>query len=144
MNSLPNLLGEEKDIYRVSAISPYRFMIFAFENGRVDKVEMRAFGTSRSRVKNAYNEDAALIFIAGFREDTDLAAIATNNKVVVFSTSTLGLHSSRANKGNLVFKRGSEVSEVKLLSETNFVDDDFYRRSTLNVTGYYLKEDDSF
>lgn len=132
----------EEEIYRVVASDYSGFMIFGYKNGKVDRVKLASFRASRAILQNAYHKEQKLLFIQYFREETDLACITYKNKVVVFSTDLVSEHSSRGNQGNQVLKAGSRVEKYILLSETKLADPDYYRRTTTNSKGYYLKEGD--
>lgn len=133
---------KEKQKYKLITPSYKGFLIFGYKNGKVDKVSLSAFKTTRSLLRNAYHKNQKLIFIRHFDQETDLIGITKENKVVVFSTEIITEHSSRANQGNQVFISGSKVQTYNLLSETKIRNPDYYRRTTTNSKGYYLKEGD--
>lgn len=145
VNAIATELPEgEQEVYRTQT-SDYRgYVLFGYENGRVDKVAMEAFITQRIILNNAFSLDAKLIFIKHYWTDEDLVALSSKNKVIVFNTSQLELHTTRAGKGDFVFRRGTTMTALRALQETNLTNPGYYRKTTLNVAGLYKKINDKF
>lgn len=133
----------ENVIYKIITSEYSGFMIFGYKNGKVDRVPLSAYQASRSVLQNAYHKRQKLIFIRHFQKDTYLAGITKEKKVLVFSTDQISEHQSRGNQGNQVFKSGSKMKKFKPLEDTKLKDPSFYKRSSLNSVGYYLKKGDS-
>ena len=138
------LADGEREVYRMKTSDYVGYVLFGYANGRVDKVTMEAFTTQRSVLKNAFNLEAGLVFIKHYKAEKDLAAMSSKNRVIVFNTAQLGLHSTRAGKGNFVFKRGTKMTALKPLHKTKLSRPDFYRKNTLNVSGSFKKINDKF
>jgi DNA gyrase subunit A len=138
------LNGTEKEIYRLSTRDFRGFLIFGYRNGKVDKVSLSAYQTRRRVLKNAYHTEQQLLFIRHFTQAADLAGITQEAKVVVFSTDIVSEHSSRGNQGNQVFIKGSVVKTYKVMEESKLQNPEYYRRTTTNTRGYYLKGEDRF
>ena len=60
-------------------------MIFAFENGKVAKIDLKSYETKTNRKKlaNAYSDVSTLIYISHILEDIELVAFSSLDKVLV-------------------------------------------------------------
>ena len=137
----------EKPVYLTGTFDYDGFLMIGFENGKVGKIPMKSYRTehNRKKLKNAYNNDSRLIFMEQFKIDTDLVAISSINKVILFNTNKINPVESRLSKGVQVMKQKHGSTMVKLL-KTNQVKlnaPDYYRKEEgLNAVGYYLKQGD--
>jgi very-short-patch-repair endonuclease len=138
----PKLSPEENEIFRCPTRAYEGFMVFGYSNGKVDKVSLSAFRSSRECIKNAYHKKQKLLFIKRFLKDEDIVGITKEKKVILFNTSLVSKHSSRGNQGNQVFKTGSEVKKYKLARKAKLDRPEFYRKTSLGARGYYLKPGD--
>ena len=137
----------EKPIYLTGEKKYKGFLIVAFENGKIGKISTDSFQTeyARKKLKNAFNSESRLIFIELIEHDIDLVAISSIKKIVLFNTSQINPVGSRTTKGVQVMKSkdGSSMIKVKRLENTKLTEPEYYRKSeTLNVVGYYLKQED--
>lgn len=137
----------EKPIYMTGTSTYSGYLIVAFENGKVGKINFTSYETEtkRKKLNNAFNNESKLIFIEHIIDDIDLVALSSINKVVLFNTSQLNSVGSRTTKGFHVVKAkdGSTVLKVKKLEKVKFADPEYYRKG-LNTVGYYLKPGDEF
>jgi DNA gyrase subunit A len=138
---------EEKPIYLTGEKHYKGFLIVAFENGKIGKISMNSFQTeySRKKLKNAFNNESALIFIELIDQDIDLVALSSIKKVVLFNTGHINAVESRTTKGVQVMKQkaGSSMTKVKRAEHAKLIEPEYYRKSEgLNVIGYYLKQGD--
>jgi DNA gyrase subunit A len=137
----------EKNIYMIKINDYSGHLIVAFENGKVGKITLSSYRTefNRKKLKNAFNDESKLIFIERIENDTDLVALSSINKVVIFNTSQINSVESRTTKGVQVMKPkdGSRMIKIKKLNKTIISDPSYYRKdNNLNVVGYYLKPED--
>jgi DNA gyrase subunit A len=137
----------EKPIYLTGEKKYTGFLIVAFENGKIGKISTDSFQTeyARKKLKNAFNSESRLIFIELIEHDIDLVAVSSIKKIVLFNTSQINPVGSRTTKGVQVMKSkdGSSMIKVKRLENTKLTEPEYYRKSeTLNVVGYYLKQED--
>jgi len=137
----------EKPIYMTGTSTYSGYLIAAFENGKVAKINFSSYETEtkRKKLNSAYGNESKLIFIEHIIDDIDLVALSSINKVVLFNTSQINPVGSRTTKGFHVVKAkdGSKVLKVKKLEQVKFADPEYYRKG-LNTVGYYLKPEDSF
>ena len=137
----------EKPVYLTGTFDYDGFLIIGFENGKVGKIPMKSYGTehNRKKLKNAYSNDSRLIFMEQFKMDTDLVAISSINKVILFNTNKINPVESRLSKGVQVMKQkhGSKMTKLLKTNQVKFNDPDYYRKEEgLNAIGYYLKQGD--
>ncbi|HPU41152.1 MAG TPA: DNA topoisomerase (ATP-hydrolyzing) subunit A [Acetivibrio clariflavus] len=146
---LANLLGIEEDerIIHIVATDDYKgYMIFAFENGKVAKIELSSYTTKTNRKKlaNAYSTLSKVVYIQHILEDEELVAFSSLNKVLIFNTSSINPKSTRDSQGVQVMKskKGSVMTCIKRLNEVAFKDFEYYRTKNIPAIGCYLKEED--
>jgi DNA gyrase/topoisomerase IV subunit A len=137
----------EKPVYMTGTSTYSGYLIVAFENGKVGKINFSSYETEtkRKKLNSAYNNESKLIFIEHIIDDIDLVALSSINKVVLFNTTQINPVGSRTTKGFHVVKAkdGSTVLKVKKLGDVKFSDAEYYRKG-LNTVGYYLKPGDEF
>ncbi len=147
---LTNLLGLENDekILYIVATDNYRgIMLFGFENGKMAKVDLSCYETKTNRKKltNAYSDKSKIVYI-GYTggEDLELVAFSNINKVLIFSTTSINVKTTRGTQGVQVLnsKRGSKMIEVKDINNVKFTDQNYYRTKSIPAMGYYIKEED--
>jgi len=146
---LPNLLEmepDEKIIYIVATDDYSGYMLFGFENGKVAKIDFNSYATKTNRKKltNAYSDLSKLVYIKWIKEDVDLVAFSSINKVLVFNTAGINPKTTRDSQGVQVLKakKGSTMVQIKEMDEVRFSDVDYYRTKNIPATGCYLKPED--
>ena len=146
---LPNLLDLEEDeqIVFTAATTDYKgYVIFAFDNGKIAKINMESYQTKVNRKKliNAYSAKANLIFADYIQEDADYMAIRDADKAVLLSTALINPIQAKNSAGVQIYnlKKNSAVSAV--MPKERFVSEDceYYRTFKIPSTGHFLKEDD--
>jgi DNA gyrase subunit A len=142
-----DLEPEERPVYLTGEKRYKGFLIVAFENGKIGKIPMESYKTeyARKKLRNAFNGESRLVFIELIEHDTDLVALSSIKKVVLFNTSQINAVESRSTKGVQVMKpkAGSILIKVKRLENTKLADPEYYRKSEgLNAIGFYLKPGD--
>jgi DNA gyrase subunit A len=149
LTNLLHLEADEKIIY-LTATDDYRGnLLFAFENGKMAKVELAGYATKTNRKKlaNAYSSLAKLIrmFYLEPGQELDLVAYSSIKKVLIFNTGNIAAKTTRDSQGVQVMKgkKGSTVIEVKTLAEVSFADPDYYRTKNIPAIGCYLKDEDN-
>jgi DNA gyrase subunit A len=147
---LTNLLGLEADeeIIHIVATDDYKgYMIFAFENGKVAKIDLESYATKTNRKKlaNAYSDLSKIVYMQHLLEDEELVAFSSLKKVLIFNTSNINPKSTRDSQGVQVMKekKGSVMTKIKRLSEVNFKDLDYYRTKNIPAVGCYIKDEDT-
>ncbi|MGE5606439.1 MAG: DNA gyrase subunit A [Bacteroidota bacterium] len=146
---LANLLElepDEKIIYLVATDDYKGYLLFAFENGKIAKVDLAGYATKTNRRKlaNAYSDLAKLVRILYMEMDRELVAFSSINKVLIFNTANINPKTTRNSQGVQVLsaKKGSRMSALKELDEVKFSDPDYYRTKNIPAIGCYLKDED--
>ncbi|MGE4283171.1 MAG: DNA gyrase subunit A [Clostridia bacterium] len=149
---LPNLLGldEDEKILFVIATNDYSGqMLFAFENGKMAKIDLNSYmtKTNRKKLANAYSDAAKLIYIDYLAPDTqkELVAFSNIDKVLIFSTTNINSKATRSSQGFQVLnsKKGSTMIKVLGIDDIDFKDPNYYRTKNIPATGRYLKPEDN-
>ncbi len=145
---LPNLIGvepDEKILYATPAYDFGGFMLFAFESGKVAKVDMKGYETKTNRKKltNAYGK-GKIIGMLYCREETQVALFSNIDKCVVFNTKDIMTKTSRSSQGVQVMtmRRKSLLTRIEM-PEVSLKSTAGYEARTIPSSGYYLKDEDS-
>jgi len=146
---LPNHLGLEPGEVIVGMIVTGDYSghaLFAFENGKVAKVELSSYATktNRKRLSGAYGGESRLVWMAHLRDDMELAMFSDNGKTLLFGTGDVNAKASRASVGVQVMKlrSGSRVSRVRAFEEGMFGNPDYYRTKNVPAMGVFLRKED--
>ncbi|MCG8500680.1 MAG: DNA topoisomerase (ATP-hydrolyzing) subunit A [Firmicutes bacterium] len=148
---LPNLLHLDKDeeiIYIVATDDYQGHMLFAFDTGKIAKIDMAGYATKTNRKKlaNAYYGKAKLIYLTylGIDEHKDLVAFSSIDKVLIFNTAGVNGKATRGSQGIQVLnsKKGSTMVSIKSLEDVVFEDANYYRTKNIPATGRYIKQED--
>ena len=137
---------DEKQVCKTIQIKEYSgFLILAFENGKMAKVNLADYATQQNtrRLKNAYDNRSKLISIEQFKIESDLVAVSTAEKILVFNTGDI-LAKGRQSQGVKVMNlnNGSKLSKVKKLSVVKFSNPEHYRFKNLGAGGNNLVRGD--
>jgi DNA gyrase subunit A len=149
LTNLLNLEPDEKIIYLVATDDYRGNLFFAFENGKMAKVELSGYATKTNRKKlaNAYSDLSKLVRMFYLEPEQELELVAYSNikKVLIFSTVNIAAKTTRDSQGVQVMKgkKGSIVTDVKTLAEVTFTDPDYYRTKNIPAIGCYLKDEDN-
>jgi len=146
---LANMLeleADEKIIYMVATDDYGGYILFAYENGKFSKIELKSYETKTNRRKlaNAYSDLSKLVCIMYLDSDTDLVAFSSINKVLVFNTANINPKTTRNSQGVQVMKgkKGSTVTKVAKLEESGITNFDYYRTKNIPAVGCYLRPED--
>ncbi len=146
---LANMLeleADEKIIYMAATDDYSGYMLFAYENGKVSKIEMKSYETKTNRKKlaNAYSDLSKVVSIMHLDSDADLVAFSSINKVLVFNTASINPKSTRNSQGVQVLKekKGSTMTRVVRLEESGLKNVDYYRTKNIPAVGCYLRPED--
>lgn len=114
-------------------------MLFAFEDGKVAKVDLEAYRTKQNRsvLRNSHADKRVVLFRL-LSEDIDLMATADNGKTVMINTSIINSKSSKTTQGSafIKLKDGSVVREYQVIKDTESYE--YYRLKSAG-TGKYKK-----
>ncbi|PAB60549.1 DNA gyrase/topoisomerase IV subunit A [Anaeromicrobium sediminis] len=137
LGSLLHLEDNEKIIYMVTTTDYSGYMLFFFKNGKCTKIPLSSYQTKTNRtvLVNAYADYCELISMKMMEEDSDLVAISTKNKVLIFNTSEIELKTNRKFQGVevIICPKGSSLREIKTLSEVKYDSLNHYRGNIPSV-----------
>ncbi len=146
---LANILELEDDeniLYITATLDYSGYMIFAFENGKVAKVELSSYSTKVNRKKliNAYSDKYPLISIYYIKDDCDFVAVRDNDKAMLFNSSEISPKATKNTQGVQVYtlKKNSSMSRFIIAENFNSKDLDYYRVEKIPSAGHFIVEDD--
>lgn len=148
---LPGILEldeNEKILYTVVTTDYSGMMLFSFENGKMAKVEVSNYATKTNRKKliGAYSDKSPICDIKFLTEDTDIVAIADNNKVLCLNTDKVPLKATKSTQGVQVMtikKKGAKLSKVLFADESEIDNLKYYTTKNIPAAGCFLKKEDS-
>lgn len=149
---LSNLLGledNEKIVYMAVTTDYSGCMLFAFENGKVAKINMGAYETKTNRKKlvNAYYKGSPLCgaLFLNEGEDKDLLVTSDIGKVILFDSKLINVKTTRSSQGVQVLRqrKGSKLTALMLKEDGLLIDPEYYRIRKIPAVGYYIKKEES-
>ncbi|MCL2563663.1 MAG: DNA topoisomerase (ATP-hydrolyzing) subunit A [Oscillospiraceae bacterium] len=122
-------------------------LLFFFQNGKVARVETKAYETKTNRKKltGAYSDLSPVQTVLPLREEIDVVVYSTEGRAILFHTSLLNPKSSRSTQGVglMTLKKAKyHLQEAKPLAETNIQGTARYRARSIPVAGARLLEED--
>ncbi len=147
---IPNLLGMGSGETTLGMTATEDFagwILFAFENGKIAKIPLKAYETKQNRKKlsNAFSDKSPVVKIHHILEECDMVIMSSIGKALVFNTSAIPEKTTKNSQGVAVMtpKKGSVVSELLLLSEAGIKNVSYYRTKNIPAKGSFLKEEDT-
>jgi len=146
---LPNLLSleEGEQVKFMAVTSDYSgFLLFAFENGKVAKVDMKSYETKTNRKKltGAYYAKSPAVGMLYLTEDADFILESQGGRYLAVNSSNITLKSKRDTQGVQVYlsKRDKLVKRIMLAQESGLENIKPYYSEKIPSSGRALKEDD--
>ena len=137
--ALFNFDKNEKIVYLAATDNYSGFMVFAFESGRVAKVDMKSYFTKTNRKKliKAYFEDEPLVECEYLQKDEDIVLKSSSGKIVIFNTSELSLKQTKNTQGIIVMKqkKGCKLTEAKVYVQGSIEQEEIYKVKKIPSTG---------
>ena len=140
---LPNLLGldeGERIIYFALANDYQGYMLFAFENGKVAKVDFNAYATKTNRRKlvNAYSGKSPLVSLHWVPQNVDLYLQRGVDKAMVVNSELIPVNTSKQSGGVMVFslRQNTVLTAMRPVDEGD--DIDYYRMDKIPTAGHFL------
>lgn len=148
---LPALLNFEQGEKAVYAVVPGKyegFMLFAFKNGKMAKVELKNYETksNRKRLINAYSDKSPLAEMLWLSEDQEVVAFTDNNKVLAVNTEKIPMKSTKSTQGVQVIKitkKGASLTRVTAAQNSGLTDTKHYRTKNIPAAGSFLRAEDT-
>jgi DNA gyrase subunit A len=146
---LPTMLQLDKDesILKVIIVNDYNgSVLFAFENGKVARIDVEAYQTKtkRSKLINAFSTESNIISIMYIQEDIDLVCVSNIDKVLICNTSEINSKATKNSMGvnTLRSKNDSTMTLCVPLSSVEGIADVSYYKSSVGAIGCYKKKND--
>ncbi len=129
----------ERVVY-MAVINEYKgYMLFAFENGKVAKVEMSAYATKTNRKKlvGAFCDKFPICTALYIEEDCDILLKSSSGRRLILHTGALSAKSARDTQGVQVMtqKKGAVVTELAPYTEGSVQNPHRYRAKSLPAAG---------
>ena len=122
-------------------------LLFFYENGKVARIEMKAYQTASNRRKltGAYSDKSPLACIRRLDEDCELAVYSNEPRCLIFHTALLAPKTTRSAQGVAVMtlKPKYHLETVMLSEETAITNRTRYRVRAIPAAGALVKEEDS-
>lgn len=148
LNNLIDMDSDEYIVYMAATYDYKGYMLFAFENGKIAKVDMSAYATKVNRKKliNAYSDKSPLVGAYFTAEDTDMLLIRDTDKALLFNTELILPKSTKNTVGVQVFtlkKKNSILTRMMHLSEFHSQEaEKRYRTTTIPSGGHFISDGD--
>ena len=143
ITNLCEMAAGEKAIYLATAKDYSGFMLFAFTNGKVAKVQFNAYATKTNRRKlvNAYSGRAPLTEMHWIPEDVDLYLQRGEDKAMLINASLIPTNTSKQSGGVTVFtlRKNTELTAMRPVSNENG-NLDYYRTDKIPTAGHFLQK----
>ncbi len=136
----------ENTIYMVVTCDFKGAMLFAFESGRIAKVQMSAYETKTKRKKliGAYSVKEPLAQICYLPEEREMILRASSGRVLIIDSAVVSAKSTRDTAGVAVMtqKRGARLISMRPFKPGDIGGDHRYRTRTLPAAGALPREED--
>lgn len=130
---------DEKVVY-ICVLNEYvGYMIFAFENGKIAKVDISAYQTKTNRKKllKAYSAKSPLAGVTYLKEDAEIVLCSTSGRMLLFNTASLTAKSTKDTIGVSVMtqKKNHKVESMHFYREGEFEKAWRFRAKNLPAAG---------
>lgn len=146
---LNNVLAMDSDerILYVTVSNEYKgYMLFAFENGKIAKIDMSSYATKTMRKKliNAYNGKFPLVAAMYIEEDTDIILVRDTDKAMLLNTSLIPEKQTKTTAGLTVYTLKKNSKLTKMMKKEEFASNDieYYRSNKIPGTGHFINDTD--
>ena len=122
-------------------------LLFFFENGKVARVELKAYQTTSNRRKltGAYSDKSPLVKILRLDAEQELAVYSTEPRCLLFQTALLSPKTTRTTQGVAVMtlKPKYHLCDVRPAEETPISNHSRYRVRAIPAAGALLRQEDT-
>ena len=122
-------------------------LLFFFENGKVARVELKAYQTTSNRRKltGAYSDKSPLVKILRLDAERELAVYSTEPRCLLFQTALLSPKTTRTTQGVAVMtlKPKYHLCDVRPVEETPISNHSRYRVRAIPAAGALLRQEDT-
>lgn len=139
---LPTKLGmqdDEKVIYMAVTKGYKGYMLYFFDNGRIAKVDMKAYHTKTNRKKlvGAYCDKHTLLKMMYVHENVECLMESTSGRKLLVHTGAVTTKTTKNTQGLIVMNqlKGQKLEKVSLYDDVELDDPDWYRTDKLPSSG---------
>ena len=122
------------------------YLLFAFENGKVAKVDLSAYETKTNRKKliNAYSDKSPLAGIAFCGTDGEFVLTSSVGRMLLLHSGAIAVKTTKNTQGVAVMKlkKGHRVMSIEPYAEGRFSKPSRYRTRTLPAVGALPSQED--
>lgn len=148
---IPSLLGlenDEKIVYTIVTTNYKGNILFAFENGKMARVELSNYETKTNRKKliGAYSAKVPLCGMMYLEEDKDIIAYSDNSRVLLLNTASVPLKATKSTQGVQIMslrKKGTKMIAIEAASDTKLKDYKKFNSNNLPAAGNIVKGEDT-
>ena len=141
---IPAKFDMEDKEYPIAMVSTRNYkgnLLFVFENGRISKVDLKAYETKTNRKKlvAAFTDKFTLHSIHHLTEEKELLLTSTNGRMLLVHSGALAVKSTRSNGGVAVMtqKKGQRIFTAEIYEEGKLLKPHRYRTKTLPAAGSF-------
>lgn len=133
-------MSEGEQVVYMAVLSEYTgYMIFAFENGKLAKVDISAYATKTNRKKliNAYSNKSPLAQAIYLKEDTEIVLCSSAGKMLLVNTGAILPKTTKDTQGisAMKLKKNQTVTSLHIYSEGEFEKAWRFRAKNLPAAG---------
>lgn len=133
-------MDEGENVIYIALIQQYSgYMIFAFENGKVAKVDISAYETKTNRKKllKAYSAKSALVQAEYITQDTELVLVSSGGRMLIVDTGAIAPKSTKDTVGvnAMTLKKNQRVVSFHHYHEGEFEKAWRFRTKNLPAAG---------
>ena len=146
---LPSKLQMDDGEKVLTVIDPLGYtadVLFFFENGKVARVALSAYATKTNRRKltGAYSDKSPLVEVLMLTEETNLACVSSDERMMVFNSSLLGQKTSRTTQGVgvMALKKQKTLVRAAFLADMNVTNLPRFRVKTIPAAGAVIRSED--
>ena len=139
--TIVSLDSDEEVIYMVSTLDFKGDMLFGFESGKMAKVTLASYNTTRSKLQNAYFMGSPLVHIS-LAEDRLMVAKSSIDKVLIFNHESVNAKGSRTSQGSVILKSKNDsfMKALDYVSDTLDGEAIEYYKGNTNSIGKYVRK----
>ena len=146
LNNVLAMDNDERIVYITPSNEYKGYMLFAYENGKIAKINMSAYETKTMRKKliNAYNGKIPLVAAMYIEEDRDIILVRDTDKAMLINTSLIPEKQTKTTTGITVYtlKKNSKLSKMITKKEFASEDIEYYRSVKVPGTGHFINDVD--
>ena len=136
----------ESAVYMLNTTDYNGYLLFAFENGKVAKVDLRAYETKTNRKKliNAYSDKSPLAGIGFCVIDGEFVLTSSAGRMLLLHSGAIAVKTTKNTQGVAVMKlrKGHRVMSIEPYEEGRFSKPSRYRTRTLPAAGALPSQED--